>query len=200
MIFLLSNDTDAESELVIKAALAAGADAAVPCTLWAEGGLGAIELGKAVIQACSEPNPFKFLYELDLPIKEKIEIIAREMYGAKDCSYTPEAEEQIATITKQGFSALPICMAKTHLSLSADPKAKGAPTGFTIPISVVKMSAGAGFIYPVRRLPLPSYVDSLSSLFRLQLVGTMSTMPGLSTRPGFFDHQLLDDGEIIGLS
>ena len=148
--FSRSNDTDAESELVIKAALAAGADAAVPCTLWAEGGLGAIELGKAVIQACSEPNPFRFLYDLDLPIKEKIEIIAREMYGAKDCSYTPEAEEQIATITKQGFSALPICMAKTHLSLSADPKAKGAPTGFTIPISVVKMSAGAGFIYPVR--------------------------------------------------
>lgn len=159
----------------MKAALAAGADAAVPCTLWAEGGLGAIELGKAVIQACSEPNPFKYLYDLNLPIKEKIEIIAREMYGAKDVSYSAEADEQIATITKQGFEALPICMAKTHLSLSHDPKQKGAPTGsfhffflllcslrndlittigFTLPIRIVKMSAGAGFIYPVSRLHL----------------------------------------------
>lgn len=140
----------------------------MPCTLWAEGGLGALELGKAVIKACSEPNPFKFLYDLNQPIKDKIEIIAREMYGAKDVSYTPEAEEQIATITKQGFEALPICMAKTHLSLSADPKLKGAPTGsscprpetpltiagFTLPIRIVKMSAGAGFIYPVRPLVL----------------------------------------------
>jgi methylenetetrahydrofolate dehydrogenase (NADP+)/methenyltetrahydrofolate cyclohydrolase/formyltetrahydrofolate synthetase len=125
------------------------------------------------------------------------------MYGAKDVSYSEEAEKQIEIITKQGFSGLPICMAKTHLSLSDNPKIKGAPSGtfpysslvckesteraffwecvgFTLPISAVKSSVGAGFIYP--------------------LVGSMQTMPGLSTRPGFFDHQLLDDGEIIGLS
>lgn len=147
-----SNDTDAETDVVVKAAMAAGADAAVPCTLWAEGGLGAIELGKAVIQACSEPNPFKFLCtccdssalayfhtsgligrhatdELDMSIKSKIETIAVEMYGAKDVSYSEEAEKQIEIITKQGFSGLPICMAKTHLSLSDNPKVKGAPTG-----------------------------------------------------------------------
>lgn len=113
--------------------MAAGADAAVSCTLWAEGGLGALDLGKAVIAACEEPNPFKFLYSLDLSIKEKIETIAKEFYGAKDVSYSEEAEQQIESYTKQGFSGLPICMAKTHLSLSADPKAKGAPTGmFTI--------------------------------------------------------------------
>ncbi|KAL8278406.1 hypothetical protein RQP46_009096 [Phenoliferia psychrophenolica] len=175
-----TSDTDAESDLVQKIALAAGADAAVPCTLWAEGGLGAIELGKAVIEACKEPNPFKFLYDLDLPIKDKIAAIATEFYGAKDVSYSEVAEAQIASYTSQGFGGLPICMAKTHLSLSHEPNVKGAPSGFTLPISTVKMSAGAGFIYP--------------------LVGEMQTMPGLSTRPGFFDHQLLDDGEIIGLS
>ncbi|SCV66994.1 BQ2448_5640 [Microbotryum intermedium] len=175
-----TNDTDAETALVAKMALQAGADAAVPCTLWAEGGKGALELGQAVIKACEEPNPFKFLYPLDISIKDKIATIAKEMYGAADVSYTEEAEAQIASYTKQGFSDLPICMAKTHLSLSHDPKMKGAPKGFILPISHVKMSAGAGFIYP--------------------LVGTMQTMPGLSTRPGFFDHQLLDDGEIIGLS
>jgi methylenetetrahydrofolate dehydrogenase (NADP+)/methenyltetrahydrofolate cyclohydrolase/formyltetrahydrofolate synthetase len=109
--------------------MAAGADAAVPCTLWAEGGLGAIELGNAVIEACKSPNPFKFLYGLDLTIKQKIETIAIEMYGAKDVSYSAEAEAQIETYEKQGFGNLPICMAKTHLSLSHDPKEKGAPTG-----------------------------------------------------------------------
>lgn len=123
------HDTDAETKLVQEAALAAGADAAVPCTLWAEGGLGALELGNAVIEACKSPNPFKFLYELDTPIKSKIEAIATEMYGAKDVSYSEQAEAQIAQYTKQGFGNLPICMAKTHLSLSHDPKAKGAPTG-----------------------------------------------------------------------
>ncbi|KAM0792500.1 hypothetical protein ACM66B_005172 [Microbotryomycetes sp. NB124-2] len=175
-----SSDTDAETEIVRKAALEAGADAAVPATLWAEGGLGAIELGKAVIEACKEDNPFRFLYEDSLPIKDKIETIAREMYGAKDVEYSEEAEARIARYTEQGFAHLPICMAKTHLSLSHEPKLKGAPTGFTLPIRTVRMSAGAGFIYP--------------------LVGEMQTMPGLSTRPGFFDHQLLDDGEIVGLS
>ncbi|GAA5953525.1 hypothetical protein JCM21900_006191 [Sporobolomyces salmonicolor] len=175
-----TSDTEAEIALVKKQALAAGADAAVPCNNWAEGGKGALELGQAVIDACKEPNPFKFLYDLDLPIKAKIETIAKEMYGADGVSYSEDAEKQIARFEEQGFGGMPICMAKTHLSLSHDPALKGAPTGFTLPIREIKMSAGAGFIYP--------------------LVGSMSTMPGLSTRPGFFDHQLLDDGEIVGLS
>ncbi|GAA5931159.1 hypothetical protein JCM3775_004949 [Rhodotorula graminis] len=173
-------DTDAEIQLVQDEALKAGADAAVPCNHWAEGGLGALELGEAVIKACQEPNPFKFLYDVDQPIKAKIETIAREFYGAANVAFSELAESQIAGFEAQGFGNLPICMAKTHLSFSDDPSAKGAPTGFTTTIREVKMAAGAGFVYP--------------------LVGSMSTMPGLSTRPGFFDHQLLDDGEIIGLS
>ncbi|GAA5845755.1 hypothetical protein JCM9279_006098 [Rhodotorula babjevae] len=173
-------DTDAEIQLVQDEALKAGADAAVPCNHWAEGGLGALELGEAVIKACQQPNPFKFLYDVDQPIKAKIETIAREFYGAANVAFSELAEAQIAGFEAQGFGNLPICMAKTHLSFSDDPSAKGAPTGFTTTIREVKMAAGAGFVYP--------------------LVGSMSTMPGLSTRPGFFDHQLLDDGEIIGLS
>lgn len=175
-----TNDTDAEIAAVQSAAKAAGAFDAVPCTHWAEGGKGAVALGKAVEAACAQPNEFKYLYDVSLPIKDKVLTIAREMYGAKDVEYSPLAEEQVASYERQGFGSLPICMAKTHLSLSHDPELKGAPSGFTLPVRELKISAGAGFIYP--------------------LVGTMSTMPGLSTRPGFFDHQLMDDGEIIGLS
>ncbi|GAA6044791.1 C-1-tetrahydrofolate synthase, mitochondrial [Rhodotorula toruloides] len=175
-----TSDTPAEIKLVQEQALAAGADAAVPCNHWAEGGKGAIELGEAVIQACKEPNPFKFLYDVNLPIKDKIEIIAKEFYGAAAVEYSELAESQIKSFEETGYGKLPICMAKTHLSFSADPKLKGAPSGFTIPIREARLSAGSGFIYP--------------------LVGEMSTMPGLATRPCFFDHQLLDDGEIIGLS
>ncbi|GAA5996192.1 C-1-tetrahydrofolate synthase [Rhodotorula paludigena] len=175
-----TNDTPAEVALVQEQALAAGADAAVPCNHWAEGGKGAIELGEAVIQACSEPNPFKFLYDIDLSIKDKIATIAREFYGAKDVSYSDVAEDQLKRFEEQGFGNMPICMAKTHLSFSHEPAQKGAPSGFTLPIREAKVAAGAGFIYPI--------------------VGTMSTMPGLATRPIFFDHILEDNGEIVGLS
>jgi len=175
-----TNDTDAEMELVQKHALAAGADKAVPSSHWSHGGAGAVELAKAVVEVCQSPNEFKFLYELDLPIKEKIDIIVKEMYGGDGVSYTEEAEKSIEQFTKDGFGNLPICMAKTPLSLSSDPKIKGRPTGFTIPIRAIQIASGAGYIYP--------------------LVGEITTMPGLSTRPGFFDMQLLGDGEIIGLS
>ena len=124
-----TSDTDAEIQLVKEEALAAGADAAVPCNHWAEGGRGALELGQAVIEACEQPNPFKFLYDLDLPIKAKIETIAKEFYGAASVEYSETAEEQIKSFEAQGFGGLPICMSKTHLSFSADPKLKGAPSG-----------------------------------------------------------------------
>ncbi len=156
-----TSDTDAEAALVQKIALEAGADAAVPCNHWAKGGLGALELGEAVIEACKEPNPFQFLYPLDIPIKDKIATIAKEMYGAADVSYTEEAEAQIASYTAQGYGDLPICMAKTPLSLSADPSVKGRPEGFTIPIKHVKLAAGANFLYP--------------------LCGEIATLPGLGT-------------------
>jgi len=175
-----TNDTDAELELVRKISLEAGADAAVSANHWAEGGKGAIDLAKAVIETCKEPNDFKLLYGDELSIKEKIEAIAKEIYRAKDVSFSEEAEKQIELYTKQGFSGLPICLSKTQYSFSDDPAKKGAPEDFTLPIREVRASVGAGFIYP--------------------LVGSIQTMPGLSTRPGFFDQDLADDGTIIGLS
>ena len=178
-----TSDTPAELALVERVAKAAGAHSAVACNHWAMGGEGAIDLAKALIAACEGPSneSFKFLYELDQPLKAKIEKIAVEMYGAQGVSYSEEAESQIAAYEKQGFGGFPICMAKTHLSLSHDPKLKGRPEGFTLPIRTIKMSAGAGFLYPI--------------------VGDMQTMPGLSTRPGFFEQDIdLATGKIVGLS
>lgn len=126
-----SADTPAEIALVERLAKAAGADAAVACNHWAEGGEGAIDLAQALIKACEGDSnkDFKFLYELDQPLKSKIETIAKEMYGASGVSYSEDAEKQIESYEKQGFGGFPICMAKTHLSLSHDPKQKGRPQG-----------------------------------------------------------------------
>jgi len=174
-----STDTDAEIELVKKYALEAGAEGAYKCTHWAEGGQGALELGKAVIAAANLPKNFQFLYPLEASLKEKIEAIAR-YYGADGVDYSPEAEAKVALYTKLGFDKLPICMAKTHLSFTADAEVKGAPVGFRIPIRDLRASVGAGFIYP--------------------LVGSMRTMPGLPTRPVFFDVDLdLETGKVKGL-
>lgn len=176
-----TDDTASEIELVRRIAVQAGAFAAVASSNWAHGGAGALELGKAVIRACEEPGRFRFLYPLDLPIKRKIETIVREVYGGTGVQYLPEAESKIDLYTRLGFGGLPICMAKTHLSLSHDANLKGAPTGFTVPIRDVRASVGAGFLYP--------------------LLGTMSTMPGLPTRPGYYDVDLdPTTGRVIGLS
>jgi formyltetrahydrofolate synthetase len=175
------NDTLAEIELVRKIALAAGARAAVTSNHWAQGGAGAAELGRAVVAACELPGEFRFLYPLDIPIKQKIETIVREVYGGAGVEYLPEAEKKIDLYTRLGFDKVPICMAKTHLSLSHDAALKGAPTGFIVPVRDVRASVGAGFLYP--------------------LLGTMSTMPGLSTRPGYYDVDLdPQTGRVIGLS
>ncbi|XP_071735314.1 formate--tetrahydrofolate ligase-like [Rutidosis leptorrhynchoides] len=176
-----STDTDAEIGAVRSAALSAGAYDAVVCTHHAHGGKGAIDLGIAVQKACESCNePFKFLYPLEASIEDKIESIARS-YGASGVEYSKQAEKQINMYTKQGFSELPICMAKTQYSFSDNPGAKGAPTGFVLPIRDVRASIGAGFIYP--------------------LVGTISTMPGLPTRPCFYDIDLDDvTGKVKGLS
>jgi len=174
-------DTEAELELVRSAAIEAGAEDAVVCTNWAEGGAGAVALGEAVIAAAGKPSDFRFLYDLDLGIKEKIDIIAREVYGADGVEYAPLAEERIALYTEQGFDRLPICMAKTHLSLSHDPQLKGVPTGFILPIRDIRASVGAGFLYP--------------------LVGTMQTLPGLPTRPVYYQIDLdTESGEVLGLT
>ncbi len=175
------DDTDAEVELVRKLSIAAGAEDAVMSDHWALGGAGAVALAEAVVKTCSKPSKFKFLYPLEISIKEKIETIVREVYGGAGVEYSAEAEEKIKVYTRQGFDKLPICMAKTHLSLSHDPNLKGAPTGFTVPVRDIRASVGAGFLYP--------------------LLGTMSTMPGLSTRPGYYDIDLdVETGQIVGLS
>jgi len=173
-------DTIKELELVQTLARGAGAFDAILCRHWAKGGEGAMDLGKAVEAACSQPSNFKFLYGLDLPIATKIETIAKEIYGADGIEVSEEAQAKIERYTKQGFSNLPICMAKTHLSFSSDPSKKGAPTGFKIPIRDIRASVGAGFLYP--------------------LVGTMSTMPGLPTRPCIYDIDLdLENEQVLGL-
>ncbi|MGH7068056.1 MAG: formate--tetrahydrofolate ligase [Acetobacteraceae bacterium] len=176
-----AHDTAAEIELVRNIAVQAGAHDAVASNHWAEGGAGAVDLGKAVISACELPGSFRFLYPLEMGIKSKIETIVREIYGGSGVEYLPEAEKKIALYERLGFGKLPVCMAKTHLSVSHDPSLKGAPTGFTVPVRDVRASVGAGFLYP--------------------LLGTMSTMPGLPTRPSYYDIDLdLETGRVIGLS
>jgi formyltetrahydrofolate synthetase len=175
------DDTDNEVALVRRLAKEAGASDAVVANHWAQGGAGAVELGKALIAACEKPSDFHFLYSLDLSIKQKIETIVREIYGGAGVEYSPEAEKKVELYTRQGFDKLPICMAKTQYSLSHDPDLKGAPSGFTVPVRDIRASVGAGFLYP--------------------LLGTMATMPGLSTRPGYYDVDLdTATGRIIGLS
>lgn len=175
-----STDTAAEVEVVRQAALEAGAMDAIVSTHWADGGSGAIKLAEAVIKAANQPTQFKFLYPLELSIKEKLEIISKEIYGAADVEIMPEAQAKIDLYTKLGFDKLPLCMAKTHLSFTADASIKGAPVGFTIPVRDVRASVGAGFLYP--------------------LLGKMSTMPGLPTRPVFYDVDLdPDTGKVLGL-
>jgi len=173
-----TTDTAAELELVQKIALEAGAVGAVVTDQWAEGGAGAASLAAAVVEACELPSEFKLLYDLEMPIEDKIERIVTEIYRGDGIEISEKAAADIARYKAQGFNDLPICMAKTHLSFSADPSAKGAPEGFTIPIREVRISAGAGFLYP--------------------LCGEMSTMPGLPTRPAFYDVDL--DTETMGVS
>jgi formate--tetrahydrofolate ligase len=173
--------TDHQSEIdaIFEVAKELGAHCAL-ADHWAEGGAGATDLAKAVIAATSEPADFHHLYELDQPIKAKIETIAKEIYGAGEVVYESRAESQIRTYERNGFGNLPICMAKTHLSLTADPSRKGAPTGFTLPIREVRASVGAGFIYP--------------------LVGEMRTMPGLSTHPAAENVDIdFKTGRVVGL-
>lgn len=174
------NDTKAEHELIKNAALKHGAFACATANHWAEGGSGASEVAAALIDACNQKSNFKFLYELDSPIEEKIVKIAKEMYGAGTVDFHAKVRESIRLYTEKGFSKLPICMAKTSNSLTGDPNVKGAPTGFRLVINDISLSAGAGFIVPV--------------------MGEISRMPGLPTRPAIYDIDVdTESGEIIGL-
>lgn len=175
-----ATDTAAETALVRRIARKAGAQDAVVSSHWADGGKGSVKLARAVVKACALPASFRFLYPLDITIKQKIETIARDMYGAAGVEYLPDAEEKIALYTRLGFDNLPICMAKTHLSLSHDPELKGRPTGFIVPVRDIRASIGAGFLFP--------------------LIGEMPTIPGLPTRPAFYDIDLdIENDRVIGL-
>lgn len=174
-----ATDSEAELELIRELSLEGGADAAVVSNHWAKGGEGAKDLAEAVVQVCEGESQFKFLYDLDKTIPEKIEIISKEIYGADGIELSDLARTQVETYTRQGYSNLPICMAKTQYSFSHDPKLKGVPTGFTVPIRAVRLSAGAGFLYPI--------------------LGDMQTMPGLGTRPGFWEVGLDEEGRVVGL-
>jgi formyltetrahydrofolate synthetase len=176
-----NSDTEAELELIRKRAKETGAEDAVLSEVWLKGGAGGADLARAVVQACEQENHFRFLYPDEMPIKEKIETVATEIYRAEGVDYSPQAEAKIKLFTDMGLAHLPLCMAKTHLSFTHDPSVKGAPRGWTLPITDVRASVGAGFIFP--------------------LCGTMRTMPGLPTRPVFTDIDIdVETGEVLGLS
>ncbi|HEV3312314.1 MAG TPA: formate--tetrahydrofolate ligase [Chloroflexota bacterium] len=173
------SDHDSEHAVIQAIAEAMGARVAVTRHV-AQGGAGAIELAQAVAEAADEPSDFHFLYPESVGLKEKIETIATTIYGAAGVEYSSQADKQIATYEAAGFGNLPVCMAKTHLSITSDPKLKGAPRGWTLPVREVRASVGAGFVYPI--------------------CGDMRTMPGLGTHPAAERIDIDEDGEIVGLS
>jgi len=174
-----TEDTEAEVELIRNFAIDAGAETAVMTDHWTNGGDGATELAEAVVAACEKPSSFEFLYPLDIPIKEKIEIIAKQIYQAGSVAYDSLAERQIKSYEDNGFGNLPICMAKTHLSISHDPMLKNAPSGYEVTVREARASVGAGFIYP--------------------LLGEMRTMPGLGSKPAYMNVDIDEDGNVVGL-
>ncbi len=172
-------DHASEHEAIRKFGESLGARVAV-CTHFADGGAGAVELAEAVIQACEEESDFGFLYEESDPLKTKIEKVATTIYGAAQVDYTAAASRQLQNYEENGFGSLPVCIAKTHLSISGDPTLKGAPTGHTLTVREARASVGAGFVYPI--------------------CGDMSTMPGLASSPAAARIDIEDDGQIVGLS
>ncbi|KAG6866919.1 hypothetical protein C0991_003834 [Blastosporella zonata] len=176
-----ASDSAAELELVRQESLAGGADAAVVSNHWAEGGAGARALAEAVIETCEAESNFKFLYDLDLPVEEKISVISKEIYGADGIELSELARKQVETYTRQGYSKLPICMAKTQYSFSHDGKLKGVPTGKLFLIQTIPILRPKNRIYD----PYPR---------------NMQTMPGLGTRPGFWEVGLdPETGLVTGL-
>jgi formate--tetrahydrofolate ligase len=171
-------DYDSEHDAIREVAEEMGARLAI-CNHFSEGGKGAVELAEAVAEAAEEPTEFRFLYPEEASLKEKIEAIATRVYGADGVEYDLTASRQLDSYEKNGFGNLPICMAKTHLSISSDPSLRGAPKGWTLPVRQVRASVGAGFIYPI--------------------CGDMRTMPGLSIHPAAHGIDIDEDGEIVGL-
>ncbi len=172
-------DTDEELETVKRLALELGAHGAEISEGFARGGAGAEALARAVALAAEDETQFAPVYELDSPIEAKIETIARRIYGADGVDFTPLARQRIERLTAAGLGGLPICMAKTHLSLSDDPAKLNAPTGFRITVRDLRPYTGAGWL--------------------LALCGDMQTMPGLGAHPAAFDIDIDADGRTVGL-
>ncbi|HEX6382842.1 MAG TPA: formate--tetrahydrofolate ligase [Acidimicrobiia bacterium] len=172
-------DHASEHQAIAEIATRCGARSAVS-NHFSQGGKGGAELAEAVAEAAEEPTNFKFLYPDEASLREKIETIAKKVYGADDVKYEPAASRQIDNYERIGFGKLPICVAKTHLSISSDPKLRGAPRGWVLPVREVRASVGAGFIYPI--------------------CGEMRTMPGLPSHPAAELIDIDENGEIVGLS
>ncbi len=172
-------DFASEHQAIREIAESVGARVAV-CTHFSDGGKGATDLARAVVEACDEPSTFQYCYESEMTLKQKIEAVATKIYGAANVTYSATANTQLARYEKNGFGNLPVCIAKTHLSISGDPTLKGAPTGHTLNVREARASVGAGFIYPI--------------------CGDMTTMPGLGSAPAASIIDFDDNGEIVGLS
>lgn len=172
-------DFASEHQAIREIAESVGARVAV-CTHFSDGGAGATDLAHAVVEACDEPSSFRYCYESDMTLKQKIEAVATKIYGAGAITYSAAANTQLARYETNGFGSLPVCIAKTHLSISADASLKGAPTGHTMNVREVRASVGAGFVYPI--------------------CGDMTTMPGLGSAPAASIIDFDDDGQIVGLS
>ena len=173
-----STDHASEREVIAQVAAEEGVRCAVS-THYDDGGAGAAELAEAVAEAAEEPGEFRFLYPDEAPLREKIETIATEVYGADGVDFSPSAAKDLDLFSAEGYGELPVCVAKTHLSLSADPKLTGAPRGWRLPVRQVRLSAGAGFVYPI--------------------CGTMQTMPGLGSAPAAEGIDIDSEGRITGL-
>jgi formate--tetrahydrofolate ligase len=172
-------DTNEEVELVKQLAKEAGAFAAEVNDGFSRGGAGVADLAEAVVEACEQPNSFRYTYEDEAPIQDKIEAVAKKVYGAKDVYFYPEAEQKIAQFTRDGLGHFPVCMAKTHLSLSADPLLLGAPENFTLPVRDVRAYTGAGWLVP--------------------LCGDIQQMPGLGKTPAALNIDIDAEGRTVGL-
>jgi formate--tetrahydrofolate ligase len=172
-------DHPSEWAAIQQVAAESGAQAAVS-RHFTDGGAGAAELAEAVADAAQAPSRFHLLYPDSATLREKIETVAAKVYGAAGVDYSPAAAAQLDSYERNGFGTLPVCIAKTHLSISSDPTLRGAPTGWRLPVREVRASVGAGFVYPI--------------------CGDMRTMPGLSKNPAAFSIDLDESGEIIGLS
>jgi formate--tetrahydrofolate ligase len=172
-------DTNEECELVKRRALEAGAFGAEVNEGFTKGGAGAADLASAVVEACEQPNTFHQLYQDDEPIQDKIEAVAKQVYGAKDVYFYPEAEQKITQFTQEGLGQFPVCMAKTHLSLSADPTLLNAPEHFTLPVRDIRAYTGAGWLVP--------------------LCGDIVQMPGLGKTPAALNIDIDEQGRTVGL-